>query len=380
MKIVRIEAHHLANIPIQPPPFRKLPNVEHALIVEIETAEGIIGYSMGGYTHPVMVDFINRHAAPLLIGEDVRFIDRLTSRFHRHSVVRFMGRAYLSALALVDIALWDIKGKMLGVPVHHLLGGARDKVEVYVTHGAAYGNSPVYSAEELAAEAKHLVSLGNRHLKNTVGRQNVPDPADDYLRMKAMREAVGPDIKLAMDGNARMTVAQAVKLCRMTEELDISFLEEPIIDNDPIQLRELRGKTSIPIAAAENHKYSARDLLVNEAVDILQPNVTNDGGYTAGLRIGMLAQAFGRPLSHGNGSGPHNIALQAGLSNGALVEYHFHKWMAYNAIFENVPQPEDGFLTVSQEPGLGLNPKPGLIKEFKVVERVSVLNTQPGSI
>jgi L-rhamnonate dehydratase len=295
-------------------------------------------------------------------------------------VVRFMGRGYLSALALIDIALWDIRGKTLGVPVHHLLGGARDKVEVYVTHGAAYGNSPVYSAEELAAEARHLVDLGNRHLKNTVGRQGVPDPADDYLRMRAMRDAVGPDIKLAMDGNARMTVAQSVKLCALTEELEISFLEEPIIDNDPIQLRELRGKTSIPIAAGENHKYSARDLLVNEAVDILQPNVTNDGGYTAGLRIGMLAQAFGRQLSHGNGSGPHNIALQAGLANGALVEYHFHKWMAYNAIFEHVPQPENGFLHVSQEPGLGLNPKPGLIKEYKVVERTSVLHTQPGSI
>lgn len=380
MKIARIEAHHLANIPIRPPPFRKLPDKEHALVVEIETDDGLIGYSMGGYTHPVIVDFINTHAAPLLVGEDPRNIERCTARFQRHSVIRFMGRAYLSALALVDIALWDIKGKSLNVPVHQLLGGARDKVAVYVTHGAAYGGAPVYSVEELAAEAKHLVQLGNRHLKNTVARQATPDPADDYRRMKAMREAVGPDVRLAMDGNARMTVAQAVQLCRLCEELDVSFLEEPILDNEPGQLRELRNKTTIPIAAAENHKYSARDLLVADAVDILQPNVTNDGGYTAGLRIGMLAQAFSRPISHGNGSGPHNIALQAGLANGALVEYHFHKWMAYNAIFEKVPQPEDGFLTVSQEPGLGLNPKPGLIKEFKVTQRTSVLATQPGAI
>lgn len=380
MKIIRVEAHHLANIPIQPPPFRKLPDVEHCLLLEIETETGIIGYATGGYTHPVIVDFLNSHAAPLLKGANALCIERVTALFHRHSVLRFMGRAYLSALSLIDIALWDIRGKSLGVPVHQLLGGARDKVEVYVTHGAAYNGTPPYSKEELAAEAKHLVELGNRHLKNTVGRQSVPDPVDDYARMRAMRDAVGPRVQLAMDGNARMTVAQSVKLCRMTEELDISFLEEPIIDNDPVQLHELRGKTTIPIAAAENHKYSARDLLVNNAVDILQPNVTNDGGYTAGLRIGMLAQAFGRPLSHGNGSGPHNIALQAGLANGALVEYHFHKWMAYNAIFEEVPQPVDGFLTVSQQPGVGLNPKPGLIKEFKQTNRVSVLLTQPGAI
>ncbi|VFR43009.1 Muconate cycloisomerase [plant metagenome] len=380
MKIVRIEAHHLANIPIQPPPFRKKPDVEHALVVEIETSDGHIGYSMGGYTHPVIVDFINRHAAPLLTGEDARNIERLTARFHRHSVIRFMGRAYLSALALVDIALWDLRGKALGVPVHQLLGGARDKVPVYITHGAAYGGETAYTPEELAAEARHLAELGNVFLKNTVGRQAVPDPDDDYIRMRAMREAVGPDVKLAMDGNARMTVGQAIRLCKLTEELNISFLEEPIIDNEPGQLRELRAHTAIPIAAAENHKYSARDLLVNDAVDILQPNVTNDGGYTAGLRIGMLAQAFNRPLGHGNGSGPHNIALQAGLANGGLVEYHFHKWMAYNAVFAHVPQPENGYLAVPQEPGLGLNPKPGLIEEFKVRERVSVLATQPGAI
>jgi L-rhamnonate dehydratase len=380
MKIARLEAHHLANIPIQPPPFRALPNKEHAILVEIETTDGLIGYSMGGYTHPVMVDFLNNHAADLLKGEDASCIERVIARFDRHSVVRFMGRGYLSALALVDIALWDLKGKALGVPVYKLLGGARDKVEVYVTHGAAYGGAPVYDIDELASEAAHLAKLGNRHLKNTVGRQSVPDPADDYRRMRAMREAVGPDVKLAMDGNARMTVAQATRLCQMTEELNISFIEEPINENDPFLLHELRTKTSIPVAAAENHKYSARDLLINGSVDVLQPNVTNDGGYTAGMRIGALAHAFGKPVSHGNGSGPHNIALQAALPNGGLVEYHFHKWMAYNAIFENVPQPDQGFLHLSQEPGLGLNPKEGLIKEFKKVDRTSLLFTQPGAM
>src|SRR3546814_5764162 len=79
-----------------------------------------------------------------------------------------------------------------------------------------------------------------------------------------------------------------------------------------------------------------------------------------------MAKAFNKPLSHGNGAGPHNIALQAGLANGSLVEYHFHKWMAYNAIFKSVPQPVDGYLEVSQEPGCGLEPKDGLIKEFSV--------------
>jgi L-alanine-DL-glutamate epimerase-like enolase superfamily enzyme len=235
-----------------------------------------------------------------------------------------------------------------------------------VTHGAAYDGAPVYSREELAKEAAHLVTLGSTHLKNTVGRQAIPDPVDDYHRMAAMREAVGPDIKLSMDGNLRMNLAQAMKLCQMCEELDIAFIEEPIHYNDPANLAHLRSRISIPIAAAENEKFSTLQLLQAGAVDFIQPNINNDGGITAAVRNAAIARAFNVPLSHGNGNGPHNIALHAGLINGGLVEYHFHKWMAYNAIFKDVPQPKDGWLDVSQEPGLGLEPKDGLIEEYSV--------------
>ena len=365
MKIARIEAHHLENIPIEPPPFRELPNVEDALLVEIETTDGIVGWAMGGYMHPLMVDFINRYCAPALVGMDPMFTEGVISRFDKHSGERFLGRGFVSAVSMIDIALWDIKGKALGKPVHHLLGGAREKVPVYITHGAAYAGAPIYSVEELAAEAAHLKGLGNKHLKNTVGRQASPDPDDDCIRMRAIRDAVGPDVTLAMDGNCRMSVSQAVRLCRLTEDLNISFFEEPVFNNDPQLLHELKSKTMVPIAAAENHKFSCRDLLVSDAVDIIQPNVNNDGGYTACIKIAGMAQAFNKPIGHGNGSGPHNIALNAGLRNGGIIEYHYHKWMAYNAIFKSVPQPTNGYLEASKEPGLGLEPKDGLIREFK---------------
>jgi len=367
-RIVRIETHNLRNIPITPPPFRDKPNVEHALLLEVETNDGVIGWATSGYTHHVVVDLIAKYLAPRIIEEktDPFRTERIPQLFDRHTYERPLGRALISALAMIDIACWDIKGKTMGRPVHHLLGGARDRVPVYITHGAAYDGAPVYSREELAAEAAHLVKLGATHLKNTVGRQAIPDPVDDYHRMAAMREAVGPDIKLSMDGNLRMSLPDAIKLCKMCEELDITFIEEPIHYNEPANLAHLRSQTSIRVAAAENEKFSARDLLVAGAVDIIQPNVNNDGGYTAGLRTAALARAFNVVLGHGNGNGPHNIALHAGVGNGGLVEYHFHKWMAYNAIFKEVPQPENGWLRVSQEPGLGLEPKDGLIKEFKV--------------
>lgn len=366
MRIRRVEAHYLENIPVQPPPLRGVPSSTSALLVEVETSSGIVGWSMAGYAHAIVIDFINRYMGPILVGENALLTDRIRSGLDKHFNRRELGRLLTSALSAVDIALWDIKGKALGQPVHHLLGGARDEVPVYITHGAAYGGDPRYAVEELVAEAEHLVKLGNRHLKNVVGRQAIPDPDDDYLRMRAVREAVGPDVALAMDGNTKMSLSQALRLCKLTEELDIAFLEEPVYDNDPALLKQLRAQTYVPIAAAQNHRFSARALLSSGAVDIIQPNVNNDEGYTGARAISDMADAFNTPIGHGNGSGPHNIAFQAGVRNGTIVEYHFHKWMAYNAIFERVPQPENGYLHASLQPGLDLNPKAGLIDEYEV--------------
>ncbi|MBZ6075889.1 mandelate racemase/muconate lactonizing enzyme family protein [Microvirga puerhi] len=365
-KIAKMSITRLANIPITPPPYRDRPNKEGAMLLRVETNDGVVGWATSGYTHPVIVDLIDKYITPRILGEDPFRTERIPLLFDRHTYERPLGRAFVSAMALVDIALWDIKGKTLGKPVHVLLGGARDRVPVYVTHGAAYDGAQTYSAEELAAEAAYLVKLGNTHVKNTVGRQAIPDPKDDYRRMKAMREAIGPDVKLSMDGNLRMSISEAVRLCKLCEELDIAFIEEPIYYNDPATLAHLRSQTTISVAAAENEKFTALQLLQAGAVDFIQPNINNDGGLSASLRIAAIARAFNIPLGHGNGNGPHNIALHAGIGNGGLVEYHYHKWMAYNALFEEVPQPEDGWLRVSLKPGFGLEPKDGVIKEYSV--------------
>lgn len=370
MLVSRVEAKRLENIPVQPPPFRSTPSRASAIVIEVETASGLIGWALaGGHARPELVDFVNRHVAPKVVGEDARLTRRVYYKLLQELSARDFGRQLILAVSAIDIALWDIKGQIMGQPVHRLLGGAADKVPVYVTHGAAYGTDPRYSIEELTAEARHLVEHGNRHLKNVVGRLAVPDPDDDARRMAALREAVGPDITLAMDGNGKMSVPQALRLCKLTEGLNIAFIEEPVYDNDPKLLGELKRQTHIPVAAAQNYLYSARQLLAADAVDIIQPNVGNDGGYTGALAIADMARAFNVPLGHGNGSGPYNIALQAGVPNGVIVEYHYHRWVTYNAIFEKVPQPQDGYVHASMEPGTGLRPKDGLIKEFAVTGR-----------
>lgn len=373
MKIEHITAYYLTNIPVETPPFREVPNRNSSVLLEIKADTGHVGWARCSNSHPIVVDFLNTFLGPELVGQDPFQITKVKNRLALGSGIG-SGKGGLSSLhrgawSAVDIALWDLKGQFFGKPVHHLFGGARDHVHVYITFGVPYGKEPEYSVEELVAEAKHWVSKGNKALKTVVGQkvrgQEVnPDAREDYRRLAAVREAVGPDIRIAVDGAYGMSLPETIRLCEAIRELDIAFLEEPLYENDPLLLAHLRSRTSIPIAAAETPRYSARQYLAAHAIDILQPNVSNDGGYTAGLGLAAMAKAFNTPIGHGNGSGPYNIALQAGVENGAEVEYHQHVWFAFNAIFDGVPQPEDGHVTASLAPGTGLVPKDGLIDEF----------------
>ena len=367
MKITHLQAFHLAEIPVRPPPFRSMPSKAEALLLKVESDEGPVGWALARHANAMMMaHFIETSFAEAAVGLDPLRTEQVSQQLQARFLKWKVGTLLSSAVSALDIALWDLKGRAFGVPSHHLMGGASDSVRVYITHGAAYGDAPRYTIEELTDEAAFLVEQGNTHLKNTVGRQEVPDPDDDYRRMKAIRERVGDQVKVAMDANSLMTAPAALKLCTLTEELDIAFFEEPVVGNDPTLLAHLRQRTNIPIAAAQTDRVSAHELLSAGAVDLIQPNVNNDGGYTGGMRIAALGEAHNVPLGHGNGAGPHNIALQAALRPDGIVEYHFHRWMMYDAIFEGVPVPEGGRLKVSQEPGLGLEPRPEIIERCRV--------------
>ena len=135
--------------------------------------------------------------------------------------------------------------------------------------------------------------------------------------------------------------------------------------NDPHLLAELRRQTSIPLAAnPSGYRWAYRELLVRDAVDFAQPNVGSIG-YTEARKVAEMAQVFNRSISNGNGSGPHNMHLQAGMPNGWGVEFHYHNWMMYRAVYQDVPGPEAGWLTVPDTPGVGLHPKPEVMEEFR---------------
>jgi L-alanine-DL-glutamate epimerase-like enolase superfamily enzyme len=281
------------------------------------------------------------------------------------------------AISAIDLALWDLKGQALGQPVWRLFGGARAQVPVYATFGFAF-----FDRDELAAAARDWVGRGFKRLKMTVGhhalqRRDEPRPladviAEDVKRIEAVRSAVGDDVQIFIDANCSLDYFHAAKLAARIEDLGVAFFEEPVSQNDIPNLVKLRGKTRIPLAAGQNEGLASRfrDMLVAQAVDVVQPNACITGGYTQCLRIAGMAAAFNTQFANGGAWPHHNMHLHAGLANGSLVEYHSVAVEVCKQVFDGLPEPQAGLLALPETPGLGFRPNR---------DRVAELARRPGS-
>ena len=346
---------------------------QHALasFVEVETDEGLKGHALSTYPLKYGIrEFINREAAPAIHGMDALRPEEVRTRlFWTTARKHFMG-AWNCAASLIDIALWDIKGKATGQPVWKLLGGARNRLPAYITFGL-----PRYSTEELIEVARMLIEDGQTSLKMVVaagahehdeilGQPTDASILEDAKRVHALLDAVGPGIELMMDANKGATYPQALRLAKLCEPCDLVWFEDPVLQGDPRLMARLRMQTTIPIAAgstATSDLLFLREYLMREAVDYLQPNVRDIGGYTQGLKAGAIAQAFNVPLSMG-GNYPHlNMHLHAGLPNGGRVEYHWQGWKCVEALFDGAPPPINGTVTLPEGAGLGFTPKAGIL-------------------
>jgi L-rhamnonate dehydratase len=371
MKIARVTA-----IPLNVPLHIALVGVDRrtslaSCYVEVETDDGIVGHGLSGITEEdVIAQIVNHVAGPAIVGDDPLVHERVWDKLYWLLMPRGQTGYAAHALAAIDVALWDIKGKALGQPVWRLLGGARQRVPVYATFGFGF-----FDREQLAAAARLWVSQGFRRLKMTVGnealRRRDVRPlaeviAEDAARVRAVRDAVGPDVELFIDANCNLDLYHATRLVEMIAPCNISFFEEPLTQNDALQMAQLRRATGIALACGQNEGllFRFRDLLLREAIDYAQPNVVISGGYTQCLKIAGLAAAFNVPVANGGAWGFHNMHLQAGVQNGTLVEHHYLAVELCRQIFRDLPAPAEGHFTLPETPGLGFEPNHDAIREI----------------
>jgi L-alanine-DL-glutamate epimerase-like enolase superfamily enzyme len=342
------------------------------VLVEVETAGGAVGHGLTAITEEeVVAAAVNEIVAPALAGQDALAHERLWDRMYWLLSPRGQTGYASHAMAAVDLALWDIKGRVLGQPVWRLLGAARPRVPAYVTFGFAS-----MTRDELAAAARAWLDRGATRLKMVVGhhaqqRRDEPRPiaevlSEDLRRVRAVRDAVGPDVPIYLDANCSLDPYHARWLAERVAELNIGFFEEPLMENDAEQLALLRRQVRVPLAAGQNegllHRFRA--LVAAQAVDVLQPNVAIGGGITQCLRAAGLAAAFNQPIANGGAWTHHNMHFHAGIANGGLVEYHHLAVLVTEQVFGPLARPEGGWLTLPDSPGFGFAPDPARVVEL----------------
>jgi len=353
MPIARVVAS-LHRLPVQVPLLAASRRVV-AVVVRVETDAGAIGYGVAGPQHAAaVVDLLNRELGPYLVGHDPLLAEHIAHALEQRFNPRAMSGLISCALSGVDIALWDLRGKLLGQPVWKLLGGYSASVAAYITFGV-----PEYDTDQLVEAARLAVGRGYRRLKMVVGLDN------DLDRVRRVREAIGADIQLMVDANEGLDLLQATALARQLSAFDIAWFEEPLRGNDVAGLAELRRRVAIPVAAGqfEGHRFRLRDLMLGGGVDVVQTNVLYVGGYTEALKVAHMADALRLPIAVGGGWAEHNAHLMAAVSNSHGVEMHAWQWTLAATLYEQVPTASEGVLTLGDAPGLGLDPRPEVLAE-----------------
>jgi len=317
MIIRNIRTHVLAAPLSQPFAYaRAWYDTRTAMLVEIETDSGLVGW--GECYGPARVNSaVVKEIAPWLIGEDPLRTDHLWQSVYARLRDHGQKGVVIQGLSGIDIALWDIKGKHFGVPVHRLLGGPRrTEVRAYAT--GLYRRKSGDPGKYLAEEAASYVAEGFGAVKLKVGF----GIEEDAAMACAVRAAIGRDVALMVDANHAYDAVAAIRLGRMIEELDIGWFEEPVLPEDIAGYRAVKAAITIPVAGGECEftRFGFRDLLASRAIDIVQPDTCAAGGLSECKKIADMAEAFSvRYNPHVWGTG---IAIAASLQLLAVLPSH----------------------------------------------------------
>lgn len=362
--------------------FGRLESFDMAL-VKVTTDTGIFGYgeakaavgSAGSCA--AIVHAIREELKPLIVGEDARQINRLWQRMYNGSRTGYgeaRGRSFpilgrrghmISAISGIDMALWDALGQSLGVPLVQLLGGAcRDRMPAYASGGWA-------DVDGIGEQLSGYVAKGFGGVKMRIGVMD-GSVAASVARVRAARDAIGPDVMLMVDAHGTMNTPEAKQFCRETADLNLRWFEEPVSADNRQGLEEVRQMATMPIANGESEftVFDFNDLVQRRAADVLQPDLAICGGVSEAVKIGALATANQLELApHCWGSAySFTAGLSVAFSCPAAVVIEFslgHNPMMFDLVAEEITT-DDGYMTPPDRPGLGLTPNPDFVKEFGV--------------
>jgi L-alanine-DL-glutamate epimerase-like enolase superfamily enzyme len=318
------------------------------IVVEAYAADTIgIGYTYG---HTACAHLINRVLSPLLVGRNA--IDTTDCWVRMFQVVRNNGREGIASMAIsaVDAALWDLKARLLGVPLIAILGGSvRNGIPVYGS-----GGFTSYSPDEIRNQFEGWADRGITRMKMKVGR----NASDDLDRLSAARAAVGDGIELFVDANGAYSRKQALYFAEKFKEFGVTYFEEPVSSDDLEGLRLLRDRSpgGMDIAAGE-YGYTPeyfRRMLDAQAVDILQADATRCGGLTGFIQAGVLSDVYHVPLSSHTAPSLHAHVCCA-IPTACHLEYFYDHARVEQLFFDGVLEPINGLLYPDRSrPGNGL--------------------------
>ena len=350
MKITRVEHYLTSDVR------------SNAVFLKVETDAGITGYGEAtNHFLPHASYGMLEDLTPYLIGEDPERIEYLWQACFRRRFYRG-GPATGAAISAIDMALWDIKGKAHDMPVYQLLGGlARTKVRVY-------GHVTGRSAEEIAEQARERVARGITAIRfRGFHAYDDQDLHDHRLAVEqqveyiaAIREAVGDEVDIILECHGRYDPVWAVELAKRVEPYHPFVIEDPVRHENPQALAQVRAATTLPLATGERYhnKWEFRELIVNQYVNYLRPDVCHCGGITEMRKIAAMGETYYQSLILHNNAGPLGTAatLHAALAipNVALIEAPWVNGAGETDVVRPYPEVVDGYALPLEGPGLGI--------------------------
>ena len=364
MEIVSIETYLLADRLKESFFFSQWEYQERRIcIVKVTSSTGVVGWGEG-YGPASIIKAGIEYLTPFILGQNPLHTETIWSIMYRRSLDFARKGILLSSISAIDIALWDLKGKILGQPVHSLLGGKkRNSVIPYAT--GMYFRKADDLGKALADEARGYMDLGYKAMKMKVGL----GIEEDIRHIQLVREAIGAGIKLMIDSNHAYNLREAIQLAKAAEPFQIYWFEEPLSPEYYHQYAELRSKTNIPIAGGEceHLRFGFQTLFQSQSVDIAQPDICTVGGLTEAKNIASLASVYGVEIvPHSWGTG---IAIAAALHfianldifPGRLFppECFIELDRTENGLREELTQSamkvDNGVIMISDDPGLGFS-------------------------